>query len=503
MSVVKVNTYEIGVNNDLTNVVQNVDANRLGTDLSHIVWSGSAFVVKTGSIVEANGSLYVVQADIGIGNSTGFLTFNSATLAFSIVDTSRTGKYDAGKSGYYNSATVRILKWRTTAGGSHGIFNNNIGQNPDPTSNRGLAIGQVNTAIGDDAQAVGARNTANGAGSITYGNDNISEAGGTSLGDDNRTSNGVSVGAGNKTQLGTGPNAGVGIDNIVSGLLSSSSGIANKCGQQSPFSSASRAAAHGYNNLAFSDNSSAFGVENQATADSASAHGLLNVASGLGSVASGGSNVASGLNSTAMGQENTASATDSTSMGANCISSGLSSASLGNGCKATAQDSFSSGIDSEANGMDSAGVGIRSKANGLRSGAFGVDLMVRTEESTALGYGLEVDSYRETAIGTPNSNIRIFNKGASNGSVYDQLEDLGLSVGGSVPCIVHQSKNLGSGLGAVNFTAHGFVIKQTTTTYNVYRVDSAGDTPAITSIKTIERNLVALGIHFILVDIAR
>ena len=61
MAIVKRNTYVPGTNNDITNAVENIDLNRLATDLVQVVWSGSSYLVKVGSLIECNGSLYAVE----------------------------------------------------------------------------------------------------------------------------------------------------------------------------------------------------------------------------------------------------------------------------------------------------------------------------------------------------------------------------------------------------------------------------------------------------------
>jgi hypothetical protein len=406
MSVVKVNTYETGVNNDITNVVENVDANRLGTDLSHVVWSGSAFVVKSGSIVEANGSLYVVQTDIGLGNSTGFLTFDSSTLAFAIVDTSRTGKYDAGKSGYYNSATVRILKWRLTTGGSLGIFYNNIGQNPEPTSNLGLAIGQANTSVGVDAQAIGARNTSNGIESITYGVDNSATANGISLGSGNSTTNGVSTGKGNDSSSGTGPNVADGIGNRASGINCVTHGMSNKVSEIPNFKT----------------NASAYGTENESYADEGSAVGRLNRVrtSAIRGVSHGYQNDVYSVDGVGVGNSNIVEGVGGVGLGIGCKSQGDKAVSMGAGCDAGDDGSVATGIDCVSIYPDSVSSGINSISG--------------SPNSVAMGIKVETAASNESAFGTENFNMHLIKSGSTQGSVYTTLQNMGHTSSITFPC---------------------------------------------------------------------
>jgi len=111
MSVVQLNDYQAGVNNNLTSAVNCIDYGRLGLDNSRVEYSGGQFVLKVGSMVECNGNLYTVTgSDIGLGTTTGaVLTFNSSTLTFALG--SGAAPYDATKAGNYISATVRALKW--------------------------------------------------------------------------------------------------------------------------------------------------------------------------------------------------------------------------------------------------------------------------------------------------------------------------------------------------------------------------------------------------------
>jgi hypothetical protein len=127
MAIVKKNTYVPGSNNDLTNVALNIDLQRLGTDLTHVVYSGGNFLIKVGSLVECNGSLYAVEgADISIAPASGVLIFDSSTLLFSI--SASAFAYDATKSGEYitGSPTKRVCKWVLGASGSVNIrdYNN-------------------------------------------------------------------------------------------------------------------------------------------------------------------------------------------------------------------------------------------------------------------------------------------------------------------------------------------------------------------------------------------
>ncbi|HMA79016.1 MAG TPA: hypothetical protein VKP88_07890, partial [Candidatus Paceibacterota bacterium] len=60
MAVNKANDYNISTNADLGNVLQNVDLNRIGADLTYLELDGSTVKVSVGSLIESQGSLYKV-----------------------------------------------------------------------------------------------------------------------------------------------------------------------------------------------------------------------------------------------------------------------------------------------------------------------------------------------------------------------------------------------------------------------------------------------------------
>ena len=61
MAITQQNTYVIGSNNDLTNALNNIDNNRIGTDLTWLENDGGTVKVSVGSLIESQGSLYAVQ----------------------------------------------------------------------------------------------------------------------------------------------------------------------------------------------------------------------------------------------------------------------------------------------------------------------------------------------------------------------------------------------------------------------------------------------------------
>jgi hypothetical protein len=101
MAISKQSFYEIGVNNDLSNVSVNVDRNRLGADFLFCEISGGNLLIKVGSVIEANGSVYRVEdSDISITLIDGIIFFDDETNSFLIEDTNLIG-LDRTRVGYY------------------------------------------------------------------------------------------------------------------------------------------------------------------------------------------------------------------------------------------------------------------------------------------------------------------------------------------------------------------------------------------------------------------
>ena len=116
MAFEKKNTYEVGVNNDLTNVVANVDINRVGLDKTVVEYSAPNFIIKAGSLIEANGNVYSVTSDESITAADGNLCFNESTGFF--IDNVETPVYDPAKGGYYINATDRVTRFYLTSSGN-------------------------------------------------------------------------------------------------------------------------------------------------------------------------------------------------------------------------------------------------------------------------------------------------------------------------------------------------------------------------------------------------
>jgi hypothetical protein len=114
MAITKQNTYEIGVNNDISNLSVNVDRNRLGEDKIILEVSGSDLLIKVGSLIEANGSLWAVDtSDISITLADGYLVFDDAVPEFKIID-AETAELDPTRAGFYRPApndTEKVTRW--------------------------------------------------------------------------------------------------------------------------------------------------------------------------------------------------------------------------------------------------------------------------------------------------------------------------------------------------------------------------------------------------------
>jgi hypothetical protein len=111
MTIAQRNQYSTSQN--IANLANNVDYNRLGLDKSSIdvTFASGTVVVETGSLIECLGNLYAVTADETLSGATGqqYIHFDGSSFTLS---TDR-GVYDAEKVGYYDTATglKRVLKY--------------------------------------------------------------------------------------------------------------------------------------------------------------------------------------------------------------------------------------------------------------------------------------------------------------------------------------------------------------------------------------------------------
>lgn len=118
MSIDQKNTYVIGSNNDLSNALLNIDLNRIGVDLTYMEIEPftSNLVVSVGSIIEANGSLYVVEGSAydpsGTQTDGAFLFFDDSVPGF--VWSTTEGEYDPDRGGFYDASDRRQCRWQVS-----------------------------------------------------------------------------------------------------------------------------------------------------------------------------------------------------------------------------------------------------------------------------------------------------------------------------------------------------------------------------------------------------
>lgn len=112
MAITKKNTYVIGSNNDLSNALLNVDLNRIGTDLTQLELD-TVPKVSIGSVIEAEGSIYVVDTAAvtpsGTAEDGAYLFFDPSGPSFAWSTTP--GTYDAERGGIYDGSDRRQCGW--------------------------------------------------------------------------------------------------------------------------------------------------------------------------------------------------------------------------------------------------------------------------------------------------------------------------------------------------------------------------------------------------------
>jgi hypothetical protein len=128
MAVVKKNTYIIGDNATVSNLVLNTAKPHF--DKTYITYSAPNILIKVGSLIECNGSLYAVEtSDVSLTAAVGNLCFNSNTLTFSISTSAFT--YDPVKRGDYADANTVVCKWKIISGNLiHNRLDSFFGLNP-------------------------------------------------------------------------------------------------------------------------------------------------------------------------------------------------------------------------------------------------------------------------------------------------------------------------------------------------------------------------------------
>ncbi len=113
MSVTKLNTYEIGVNNDLTNALGMIDVNRVALDLTALELD-TVPKVSIGSLIESQGSVYEVTGSLftptGSAVAGAYLFFDDTVPGFAWSTTR--GTWDATRGGWYDGSDRRQCRLR-------------------------------------------------------------------------------------------------------------------------------------------------------------------------------------------------------------------------------------------------------------------------------------------------------------------------------------------------------------------------------------------------------
>ena len=212
-----------------------------------------------------------------------------------------------------------------------------------------------------------------------------------------------------------------------SSLLAQFSYNENGSGIETPYTTASGAAAFAMGNGATASSnystamgngttasggaSTAMGYGTTASGDASTAMGDYTTASGYASTASGQGTTASGNYSTALGINTTATKQGSFAVGADTVADGLESSALGRGSIASGNYSTAMGLQTTAIGDYSTAIGKGTKASGPYSTAMGLGANASGSTSTAMGGYTSAQDYGTTAIGlfnktkeTPNPN---------------------------------------------------------------------------------------------------
>jgi len=117
MAIIQKNLYLPG--QDLTNLAQNVDYNRLGLDRCNITVNfgtvPATITIKQGSLIEVNGNLYAIEAadyTFAMANAThNYITFTDNPIA-AFSSAAGKGTYNNAKLGLYDGTNlIRTLRW--------------------------------------------------------------------------------------------------------------------------------------------------------------------------------------------------------------------------------------------------------------------------------------------------------------------------------------------------------------------------------------------------------
>lgn len=112
MGITKLNEYAPGVNNNLTNLVQNVGYNRLTKDKVICEISGSDLLIKVGSLIESNGAIWEVEnSDLSVTLEDGVVYFDDSTGNYVIIDDEPV--FYENRAGFYREGSnEKATRWQ-------------------------------------------------------------------------------------------------------------------------------------------------------------------------------------------------------------------------------------------------------------------------------------------------------------------------------------------------------------------------------------------------------
>ena len=117
MSVTLLNTYEIGVNQDLSNALAMIDVNRIARDLTMLELD-TVPKVSVGSLIESQGSVYIVSGSAftptGSAVAGAYLFFDDTVPGF--LWSAVAGTYDPTRGGIYNGSDQRQCRFILRSG---------------------------------------------------------------------------------------------------------------------------------------------------------------------------------------------------------------------------------------------------------------------------------------------------------------------------------------------------------------------------------------------------
>lgn len=271
MAITKLNTYEVGVNADLSNALNNIDYNRIGIDTTTIKYAAfpaSGIFIAKGFLLECGGNLYTSSSDVVISSiSQKYIAFDPVSLTFS--GETAIGVFDSSKNGYYIGAK-RVIRWSKGSSRRTQIYGMDSGIAVDQTG--GLIIGTAENGGGEKSVNVGLSNSSSGSESVALGSNVEATA-----------SNALAIGAGigyasadNSISIGgnataeraivIGNSLGSGVYSVVIGQLAEASGL-------NSFAGGKHAKSAGESSVSIGDGSEAAGTGGAAVGKNSKAAG--------------------------------------------------------------------------------------------------------------------------------------------------------------------------------------------------------------------------------------